>query len=192
MFVAPFKVVLDANVLFPFTLRDTLLRAAAADLFQMHWSEEILDETARNLVATGTTTPDQATRLRTAMSRAFPEAFVAGYEHLTAAMPNDAKDRHVVAAAVKAGAQLIVTSNLRDFSPLPAGIEAQSPDEFLCSLFDLAPDLLVDLVRQQAEALKNPPRSFEDMLRGLGKMVPEFARSVAERATTRGRAEREG
>ena len=50
MITAPFKVVLDANVLYPFSLRDTLLRAAAAALFQVYWSDEILEETRRNLV----------------------------------------------------------------------------------------------------------------------------------------------
>ncbi len=53
MIPAPFRVVLDANVLYPFTLRDTLLRAAANDFFQVHWSEAILDETTGNLVANG-------------------------------------------------------------------------------------------------------------------------------------------
>jgi hypothetical protein len=48
---APFRVVLDANVLYPFTLRDTLLRAAAANFFQVYWSEQILDEATRNLVS---------------------------------------------------------------------------------------------------------------------------------------------
>src|SRR5688572_2201843 len=105
MIVAPFKVVLDANVLFPFSLRDTLLRAAAEGFFQLYWSEQILDETTRNLVAMGTVTDEQAARLRSAMTGHFPEAMVTGHEHLIDAMPNDEKDRHVVAAAVKAGAQ---------------------------------------------------------------------------------------
>ena len=64
MILAPFKVVLDANVLFPFSLRDTLLRAAAEGFFQLYWSDEILDETTRNLVGTGTITSEQANRLR--------------------------------------------------------------------------------------------------------------------------------
>ena len=53
MLTARFVVVLDANVLFPFTLRDTLLRAAAAELYQVRWTGRILDEMARNLVAAG-------------------------------------------------------------------------------------------------------------------------------------------
>jgi UDP-glucose 4-epimerase len=62
MFPAPFKVVLDANVLYPFTLRDTLLRAAAAGLYQAYWSERILDEATGNLIAAGRMTREQAAR----------------------------------------------------------------------------------------------------------------------------------
>jgi hypothetical protein len=54
MVPAPFIVVVDANVLFPLTLRDTVLRAAAADFYQLRSSNEILDDVERNLVATGT------------------------------------------------------------------------------------------------------------------------------------------
>ena len=182
MIVAPFKVVLDANVLYPFSLRDTLLRAATDGLFQLYWSEHILDETTRNLVAKGTTTDDQATRLRAAMTEAFPESMVTGHESLIDAMPNQEKDRHVAAAAVKAGAQVIVTSNLKDFRLLPDGIEAQSPDEFLSNLFDLDPASMVQLVNDQAKALRNPPCSVDELLRGLAKMVPHFAQSVANHA----------
>jgi hypothetical protein len=85
---APFRVVIDANVLFPFSLRDTLSRAAAEDFFQLYWSEAILDEMARNLVSTGTVSTEQASRLRTAMTKSFPDAMVTGHEPLIAAMPN--------------------------------------------------------------------------------------------------------
>lgn len=182
MLAAPFKVVVDANVLFPFSLRDVLLRAAADDFFQLYWSEQILDEMERNLVATHMATSEQAARLRAAMSSAFPEALVTGHEGLIDAMPNHPKDRHVVAAAVQAGARLIVTSNLKDFRTLPEEMAAQSPDEFLCNLFELAPERMSALVRRAASALRNPPRTFEEMLRGLAKLVPDFARCVAEHA----------
>jgi len=64
MIPAPFVVVLDANVLFPFTLRDTLLRAAAEGFYQVRWSAQILDEMTRNLVASGTIPEEKAHRLR--------------------------------------------------------------------------------------------------------------------------------
>jgi len=88
MVPAPFVVVLDANVLFPFTLRDTLLRAAAAGFYQMRWTSRILDEMTRNLVSTGTMPQERANRLRAIIEREFPEAEVTGYEHLIDAMPN--------------------------------------------------------------------------------------------------------
>jgi hypothetical protein len=70
-----------------------VLRAAAADSYQLRWSKEILDEMERNLVATGTMPADKAARLRGQMEEFFPEAMVTGYEPLVAAMQNDAKDR---------------------------------------------------------------------------------------------------
>jgi hypothetical protein len=93
-------------------------------------------------------------------------------------MPNDEKDRHVAAAAVVAGAQVIVTSNLRDFRKLPDGIEAQAPDEFLLDLFDLDSQGMVGLLEKQAGALKNPPKTFAQLLEGLSKTVPGFVRAV--------------
>lgn len=99
MLDAPFIVVLDANVLFPFTLRDTLLRAAAAGLYQVRWSAQIVAEATRNLVATGTLTEQKARRLEAAMTKHFREAAVDGYEALVAAMENDAKDRHLVTSS---------------------------------------------------------------------------------------------
>jgi predicted nucleic acid-binding protein len=178
MVPAPFIVVLDANVLFPFTLRDTLLRAAAADLYQVRWSSEILDEVTSNLVSDLGMAPEKAARLRAKLEEVFPEAEVSGYAHLVAAMKNQAKDRHVAATAVKAGAQVIVTSNLRDFTDLPEGIEAQSPDEFLCNLFDLGSDGFVELLREQAADLKNPPVTFEELLTRLHRVVPDFVSAV--------------
>jgi predicted nucleic acid-binding protein len=178
MIPAPFRVVLDANVLFPLTLRDTLLRAAEAGLYQLYWSEEILEETRRNLVRTARMTEDQAARLVRAMRAAFPEALVSGYEPLIASMTNEADDRHVAAAALKAGAQVIVTSNLRDFQTLPEGIEAQSPDDFLCNLFDLDPDGFIERLLAQASAMKRPPVAFEDLLQALAKAVPDLSTAV--------------
>ena len=178
MVPAPFIVVVDANVLFPLTLRDTVLRAAAADFYQLRWSREILDEMERNLVSTRTMTTEKASRLRTTMERVFPEAMVTGYEPLVAALRNDAKDRHVVAAALKAGAQVVTTSNLRDFTPLPDGIDAQSPDEFLCNLFDLDPEAFIELLREQAADLQRPPVSFDELLSRLAKPVPELVAAV--------------
>lgn len=178
MIVASTRVVLDANVLYPFTLRDTLLRAAGEGYFQVHWSDRILDEAMRNLVADELVTVDQSARLPAAMTTAFPGALVTGFDTLIATMKNDPKDRHVAAAAVRAGAQIIVTLNLKDFTILPEGVEPQRPDEFLCALFDRDPIGMAAVVRQQAADLKRPPRSFDDVLGALHKVVPGFAGKV--------------
>jgi hypothetical protein len=180
MVPAPFIVLLDANVLFPFSLRDTLLRAAAAGFYQVRWSSLILDEMVRNLASTGTMSEEKAQRLRAIMEREFPEAAVIGYEHLVAAMKNHEKDRHVTAAAVKAGAQVITTANLRDFTELPEGIEAQSPDVFLCNLFDLDPEGFVELLREQAADLVNPPVTLDELLARLTRVVPDLVAAVRE------------
>lgn len=180
MVPAPFIVILDANVLFPLTLRDTLLRAAAGGFYQARWSKEILDEMERSLVSTTTMPPAKAARLRDTMERYFPDALVTGYEPLVAAMQNDMKDRHVAAAAVKAGAQVIATQNLKDFTPLPDGIEAQSADEFLCNLFDLDPVAFTELLEQQAADLRAPPITFDDLLARLSRVVPKFVASVRD------------
>lgn len=180
MFPAPFRVVVDACALIPVTLCDTLLRAASAGFFQVYWSEEILEETRRNLVGTLGLTGEQAAFRCNAMRKHFGEAMVTGYEPYIAAMENDPKDRHVAAAALKVSAQVIVTSNMRDFKKLPEGIEAQSPDEFLCNLFSLSPGRMVALVKAQAAALKRPPVSFEQVLGGLAIVAPEFAAAIKE------------
>lgn len=185
MIPAPFIVVVDANVFFPLTLRDTVLRAAAAGFYQLRWSARILDEMERNLVSTGTVPADKAARLRAAMERHFPEAEVTGYEPLIAGLRNDEKDRHVVAAAVKSGAQVITTSNLRDFTPLPDGLEAQSPDEFLSNLFDLDPVGFVRMLREQAGDLVKPPVSFQELLERLERAVPNLVQLVRANAAPR-------
>jgi hypothetical protein len=102
------------------------LRAAAAGLFQARWSDEILKEATRNLVADGVVTEQQAVRLRAAMIGAFPEARVTGFDNLVATMRNDTMDRHVAAAAVKAKARAIATLNVRDRAA-----------QILCDLRDL-------------------------------------------------------
>lgn len=177
---APLVVIVDANVLFPFTLRDTILRAAAAGFYQLRWSVEILDEMERNLVSTGTMAADKAAKLRATMEECFPEAMVTGYSSLVARLRNNEKDRHVVAAAVKAGAQVIVTLNTKHFTPLPHGLEARSPDEFLCNLFDLDPERFIELLREQAADLKKPPMTFDELLERLGRFVPDLVAAVRQ------------
>jgi predicted nucleic acid-binding protein len=184
VFPSTFRVVIDACALYPMNMRDTLLRAASEGYFQLYWSDEILDEMSRNLVENDMMSEAKATGLRQTMEEAFPDAMVIGYEGLVASMQNDEKDRHVTAAAVKAGAQVIVTSNLRDFKKLPDGIEAQSPDDFLCHLFDLQPSAMMELLIEQARDRRRPPVTFENMLASMEKTLPSLVKFVREHVRT--------
>lgn len=108
---------LDANVLYPARLRDLLIRLAINGLYQARWSEQILDECFDNLLENRPDlTQEQLARTRRLMTTALPDASVTGYEDRIAGLDlPDPDDRHVLAAAVTAGASLLVTYNLDDF-----------------------------------------------------------------------------
>jgi hypothetical protein len=112
-----FVVVYDACVLYPSTLRDLLIRIAQARLVQAKWTDQILDEVFRNLREDRPDLdPSKLARTRTLMNQAIPDCLVTGYEALIDSVKiPDPDDRHVVAAAIRAQAQTIVTTNLKDF-----------------------------------------------------------------------------
>ncbi|PTL76568.1 PIN domain-containing protein [Vitiosangium sp. GDMCC 1.1324] len=155
-----------------------MLRAAETGLVQVYWRADVLMELERNLVRLGRYDAQGAVRLTRAMRAAFPSAEARAYQHLIASMQNHPKDRHVVAAAQVAGAQVIVTNNLADFRTLPAGIEAQDADSFLQGLFDLSPEALVRVLTQQAADKRNPPLTLDQLLEGLARSVPGFIAEV--------------
>jgi predicted nucleic acid-binding protein len=174
-------VVVDTSVLFPATLRDTLLRAAEADLYCPRWSEDILEELRRGLVDKRGLTEEQAQHLLLQMRAAFPEATVTGYEYLIGGLANHPDDRHVLAAAVYVGAQFIVTSNLRDFPKdvlSTYDIVPESPDEFLSHLADLYPATMAQILIDQNAARKSPPEPLRQTLLRLQKSAPGFVGSM--------------
>lgn len=124
----PFAAVLDASVLYPLPLRDTLLRIAETELYDVYWSEHILHEVVRNLIADGRT-EEQARRLTDTMTAAFEGAAVpqGAVDRIEPGMTNEPKDRHVLAAAVAAGANAVITLNLKDSQPAHAGHWASTP-----------------------------------------------------------------
>lgn len=175
----PFAVVLDASVLYPLPLRDTLLRVAETELYDAYWSDRILDEVIRNLVAQGRATEEQARRLTDAMAAAFEGAAVPqdAVNRLEPAMVNDEKDRHVLAAAVVCRAEAVVTLNIKDF-PVeacePFAIEPLHPDTFLLDLYALDPQEIYAAVERQAVILRRPPMSLDMLLDRLTMTVPKF------------------
>lgn len=152
--------VLDACVLVPIGLCDVLLRAAQRDLYRVHWSEDILSE-VENVLVRLDIEPTKAQKRVATMRAAFERANVTGFAGIIDRMPNHPKDRHVLAAAVVAGAQSIVTFNLKDFpteGTEQAHIRAEHPDEFLTNLFHLYPDILTDIIVRRAALLDRPDR----------------------------------
>lgn len=168
----PFVVLYDTNVLYGNTLRDLLIRVALAGAVQAKWTNDILAELLANLAAERPDiAPEKLIRLRTLMNEAVPDALVEGYEPLIDGLKlPDPGDRHVLAAAIKAGAQVIVTSNLRDFPPetLAAwNLEAKSPDDFLLDQIDIDDRVVWACVQQIADSRRNPPATVEDILNDL-------------------------
>jgi hypothetical protein len=109
--------VLDASVLYQELIRNLLLWIAAEGGLAPFWTERILEETRSNLLDDGVLTATQWERLHVAMRAAFPDAMLdqAAVDAIEHEMPNDEKDRHVLAAAVAGDVELVVTNNLRHF-----------------------------------------------------------------------------
>lgn len=167
-----FVVIYDACVLYPAPLRDLLIRIACTGVVRARWTELILDECFESIQRDR---PDldsiRLQRTRRLMNHSIRDVAVTGYESLIegVSLP-DPNDRHVVAAAIRAGAQAIITFNIKDFpeSALnPFGLEAKHPDDFVLDTLHLAPGALCAAVNEQATALKNPPISRMALLETL-------------------------
>jgi hypothetical protein len=183
-----FQAVLDADVLYPSHLRDLLLRLSIAGMYRARWTAAILDEAFRSLAANRPDIdPSRLERTRERMNTGIEDVLVTGYARLidTVSLP-DPGDRHVVAAALRCGAEVIVTRNLRHFpaSTLdPLGVEAQHPDDFVLGLLDTAPGVVVGVVAEQAAALARPAMTVDELVgalerNGLAQSAAELRRLV--------------
>ena len=165
---------LDACVLAPMPVADTLLRLAEEPSFYLpKWSREILEETKRTLARFGYTEPQITYRIDR-MTAAFPDALITGYEGLIDAMKNDEKDRHVLACAVRSNSHAIVTSNKKHFPEealKPYELECMTPDDFLVHQYHLDTDGIGVIISQAAKINRSP----SELLASLQKHVPTLA-----------------
>ncbi len=169
-----FTAVLDACVLYPAPVRDLLLHLANLDLYKPKWTTRIQEEWKRNLLKNR---PDlkaeQLARTVNEMDKAFPDAIVKKYEALVSSIVlPDRDDCHVLAAAIRCSAEVIVTTNLKDFPEKYLkgfDIEPQHPDLFISNLIDLNPEKSLTAFRQQVSLLKNPPMTALQVLESLKK-----------------------
>ena len=181
MNVSSFTAVYDACVLYPAPLRDLLMHLAMTDLFRAKWSDMIHDEWTSNLLKNRSDlTAQQLAHTRNMMNAHVPDASVTDFEELIPSLKlPDPNDRHVLAAAIRGQADIIVTKNLKDFPAAalaPYGIEAQHPDEFVIHLLDLAPEVVCEAVRLHRQSLKRPPKTVAEFLATLE--LQEMPRTV--------------
>lgn len=178
---ADFKVVLDACVLANYGVANLLLLLAERPrLYLPVWSEMILAETRKTQIEALGWEPRLVDSFHSQLRLAFPEALCGGYEHVIEHCTNHEKDAHVLACAIHGNAELILTFNLRHFSPdavSPWSISAKHPQDYLLTLFALEPLQ----VMQHLGAIAAKRRcSLEDHPIDLGRFVPKFSSKLLD------------
>ena len=169
-----FTAVLDTNVVYPVIIRDILFWFAHYDLYSPKWSEHIFDEWNKVMREKGVS--DEEANKRTGKPNlAFPDALVQNYKNLIVDLHlPDENDRHVLAAAIKTNANLIVTNNIKDFPEAylqSFGLTAKTADDFLTDIIDLNQRQAIAAFREMVLNKKNPKQDeFEvlDQLRNAG------------------------
>jgi hypothetical protein len=163
--------VLAACVLVPIALADTLPRVAEKGLYRPLCPDRILAEAqaATEEIHPGTDAGKRFAQMR----EAFDDALVTGWEELEPGIRlPDHDDRHVLATAIRGGAQGIITANVKDF-PATAlqspGLEAVRPDDFLLDQLDLSPPTIIQVIREQAARTRRPPLTPRDLATLLGR-----------------------
>lgn len=163
-------VVLDTNVIYPVISRDILFWFAHYDLYIPKWSEQIFDEWKRAMIKRGVSL-NEADKRMTKASAAFPDALVQNYKSVLSRLDlPDKNDCHVLAAAIKTNAHLIVTNNLKHFPDsylLSFRLKAKSADEFLTEIIDLHPERGIAAFREMVLNKKNPSFNLFEVLNQL-------------------------
>lgn len=162
-----FTCFLDTNVIYPIDVRDLLFWFASYDLFVLKWSKHIFQEWSDVMKRKGVSEMEITKRIAKAQ-KAFPDALVTEYEWLIESLSlPDEKDRHVLAAAIKSNADIIVTNNLKDF---PDGylekfaLTVKTADEFLTDVIDLNNNLALEAFRSLVLNRTNPNLDEYEML----------------------------
>ncbi len=175
----PYAAVLDANVLHPIITTEVLLRLADRGLFRPVWSAEILDEVRESLERRDLD-PAKIRRRIDVMAAHFDEAMVENVARYLSAVPEgvDEGDRHVVAAAIAAKADAIVTNNVDDIPGdvvAVLNIEVQSLDAFLLNQWTLDATTVRQVFAELGDDLRRPPITLDDVLAALEQHAPEFS-----------------
>lgn len=158
---------MDTNVIYPITIRDLLFWFAYYELFTPKWSKHIFDEWKRVMERQGIDESEIAKRINNA-SKAFPNALVENYEPLIPTLKlKDEDDRHVLAAAIKTNANLIVTNNIKDFPKdylASFGLSAKTADDFITDTIDLDNETAKKAFFKLVSYKRNPPKDEYEVL----------------------------
>jgi cytochrome P450 len=171
---------LDANILYPSALRDLFVRIGIEGIARVHWTEKILDETFSNIIKNRPDLdPSKLQRTRNLMNSVLGGALIKDYEPLIEQLTlPDPDDRHVLAAAIIAEADVIVTKNLRDFPDERLslmGIIAQHPDTFLSELCIEHIEALLTVITDIAAAWREPAANTAYVIEQLANEIPATA-----------------
>ena len=176
-------VLYDANLLYPFHLRNLFVQLGVNHIVVLRWTEAIHEEWIGSLCADGRATRERLLLTRDIMNRVLPEANVRGYEHRIGSLTlPDPNDRHVLAAAIEAGAVAIVGFNVKDFPSAalaPYGIVAEDPDVFLCVQHTADPEAMIAVLEAAHTNLSRSAPSMDEFL-GILELqgLPNFAARV--------------
>ena len=165
-----FTAVLDTNVVYPVILRDILLWFGHYDLYTPKWSEHIFQEWKKIMLEKGVNELDAVNRINK-VNQAFPDALIINYKGLIDKLElPDVDDRHVLAAAIKVNANLIVTNNIKDFPThylQPFGLNAKTADDFLTDIIDLNQEQAIAAFKEMVLNKKNPKMDELEVLNQL-------------------------
>jgi predicted nucleic acid-binding protein len=157
------------------------MHLALTNLFKARWTTTIHDEWMRNVLKNRPDlTRERLEYTRQRMDLSVPDALVKNYQALSSSLTlPDPDDRHVLAAAIHAKADTIVTINLRHFPKArlePYNLKAQHPDDFAMRLVGMNASAVFQAIMEQQQSLKKPAKTMEEFLetleqQGLRKVV---------------------
>ncbi len=178
--VNPFVAIVDANVLYPFRVRDVLLTFADEGLFRARFTDEIINEWTRNLIKNKPSFEDSVRQQEAVIRNLFDDCLVTGHHPFIEVLDlPDPDDRHVLAAAIRCSAQVIVTENLRDFPAATLDeydIEALTADDFLVNTYSLFRSDGARALRAVRNRYRNPPMTAADFILDLTRAgLPKLA-----------------
>ena len=185
---ARYTAILDANVLYPQLVRDTLLSLAVERLYHARWTTTIHAEWMRHLAKDRPEIAAKLPQLAERMNASVPDSLVTNYETLITSIDlPDPDDRHVVAAAIAGHADAIVTFNTKDFPAdvlQPYGIEVQHPDEFVMNQLQLQKIPALSAIKKMRARWTNPARPAQELIEAFERRGLPMTADLLREAVT--------